>query len=92
MLLAVGTVGLGVMALLSVTDFALRDVIFEAVSAFATVGLSTGITPQLPPAAQGIVILLMFVGRVGVVTIGAALALRAARAPYRYPEERPIVG
>ncbi len=91
-LLAVGTVGLGVMALLSVTDFALRDVIFEAVSAFATVGLSTGITPQLPPAAQGIVILLMFVGRVGVVTIGAALALRAARAPYRYPEERPIVG
>ncbi len=91
-LLAVGTVGLGVMALLSVTEFALRDVIFEAVSAFATVGLSTGITPQLPPAAQGIVILLMFLGRVGVVTIGAALALRAARAPYRYPEERPIVG
>jgi trk system potassium uptake protein TrkH len=92
LLLAVGTVGLGVMALLSVTEFALRDVIFEAVSAFATVGLSTGITPQLPPAAQGVVILLMFVGRVGVVTIGAALALRAARAPYRYPEERPIVG
>lgn len=91
-LLAVGAVGLGIMALLSVTEFALRDVIFEAVSAFATVGLSTGITPQLPPAAQGIVILLMFVGRVGVVTIGAALALRAVRAPYRYPEERPIVG
>ena len=91
-LLAVGMIGLGVMALLSVTEFALRDVIFEAVSAFATVGLSTGITPDLPPAAQGVVIVLMFVGRVGVVTIGAALALRAGRAPFRYPEERPIVG
>jgi Trk-type K+ transport system membrane component len=91
-LLAMGVVGLGVLALISLTEFALRDVIFEAVSAFATVGLSTGITPRLPPAAQGVVIVLMFVGRVGVVTIGAALALRAARAPFRYPEERPIVG
>lgn len=91
-LLAVGMVGLGVLALLSLTDFALRDVVFEAVSAFATVGLSTGITPDLPPAAQGVVIVLMFVGRVGVVTIGAALALRSSRSPYRYPEERPIVG
>lgn len=91
-LLAVGVLGLGVLALLAATDFALRDVVFEAVSAFATVGLSTGITPQLPPAGQAVVILLMFVGRVGVVTIGAALALRATKAPYRYPEERPIVG
>jgi trk system potassium uptake protein TrkH len=91
-LLAVGVLGLGVLALIGVTDFPLRDAVFEAVSAFATVGLSTGITPQLPPAGQAVVVALMFIGRVGVVTIGAALALRAHKAHFRYPEERPVVG
>ncbi len=91
-LLAVGVLGLGVLALIAVTTLPLRDAIFEAVSAFATVGLSTGVTPGLPPAGQGVLIVLMFVGRVGVVTVGATLALRARAAPFRYPEERPIVG
>jgi len=91
-LLGIGGVGLGILALLSVTDFALRDVVFEAISAFATVGLSTGITLQMPPAGQVVLVLLMFVGRVGVITIGASLALRTRKAAYRYPEERPIIG
>lgn len=65
---------------------------FETISAFATVGLSTGITADLPPTGQVVIIVLMFVGRVGTITVATALALRSRNKPYRYPEERPIVG
>ena len=83
---------LGTLALLALTDFGLSAVLFEAASAFATVGMSTGITPDLPPAAQLVVIVLMFIGRVGSITVASALALRSTSKRYRYPEERPIVG
>lgn len=91
-LLAAGMVGAGVLILLSVTSFPLQDVIFEVVSAFATVGLSTGITGDLPPSGQLVIIVLMFVGRVGTITLASALALQERYIPFRYPEERPIVG
>ena len=91
-LMALSMLALGILALLSVTDFALRDVIFEAISAGFTVGLSTGITADMPPAGQAILIVMMYVGRVGSVTVATALALRGQRRLYRYPEERPIVG
>ncbi len=67
-------------------------VMFEVVSAFATAGLSTGLASAMPPAGQLILVLLMFVGRAGSEWIAAALALRVRSAPFRYPEERPIVG
>ncbi len=92
MMLALALAGGGILALLSLTDFPLRDVVFEVISATATVGLSTGITPDLPPAAQAVLVVLMFTGRVGSITVATALALRGGRNPYRYPEERPIVG
>lgn len=91
-LLGTTAVALGTLALLGLTPFPFEQVVFEAVSAFATVGLSTGITPQLPASAQAVVVALMFVGRVGTVTVVTALALRRHEALYRYPEERPIVG
>jgi trk system potassium uptake protein len=91
-LLAVGLVGTATLVLLSASEFALQDVLFEVVSAFATVGLSTGITATLPPAGQVVLIILMFVGRVGTITVATGLALRSRQRPYRYPEERPIVG
>jgi len=91
-LMAASMVGLGTLVLLSLTDLPLRDVLFEVISAFATVGLSTGITPDLPPAAQTVLVALMFMGRVGPVALATALALRSRTNPYRYPEERPIVG
>jgi trk system potassium uptake protein len=91
-LMAVGLVGLATLAILSMTTVPLDRVLFEVVSAFATVGMSTGITAALPPGAQAILIALMFVGRVGTITVAAALALRARHVPYRYPQERPIVG
>jgi Trk-type K+ transport system membrane component len=67
-------------------------VLFEVTSAFATVGLSTGITAQLGTAGHVILILLMFVGRLGPITAAAALALRERTRRYELPEERPIVG
>lgn len=80
------------LALLSVTEYPLEVVVFETISAFATVGLSTGITPNLPPSGLLILTALMFIGRVGTITVATALALRVRRKPFHYPEENPIVG
>lgn len=91
-LLGVGMVGLGALAVQSLTEAPLEFVLFEVVSAFANCGLSTGLSAELPPIGQAVLTGLMFVGRVGTVTLAAALALRGHRRVYRYPEERPIVG
>jgi Trk-type K+ transport system membrane component len=47
---------------------------------------------ELPAAAHYVLVVLMFVGRLGTVTLASALALRERRRLYRLPEERPIVG
>jgi trk system potassium uptake protein TrkH len=67
---------------------------FEAVSAFNTVGLSTGITASVSPSSRVLLIVLMFVGRVGPLTFAAALAVaaRRERARYRYAREDVVVG
>lgn len=83
---------LGTMVILLGTTLPTDQVIFEVISAFGTVGLSTGITGQLPPSGQIMLILLMYVGRVGTITLAASLAMGHVRAAYRYPEEHPIVG
>jgi trk system potassium uptake protein TrkH len=85
-------IGLGTLILLRSTSFPTDQVIFEVISAFATVGLSTGITADLPPVAQMTLIALMYVGRVGTITLAASLAIGHIKANYRYPEEHPIVG
>lgn len=92
LVLSAGTVMLAVLALLPMTPLPFEKVLFEVISAFATVGLSTGITAELPPAGQLILVVLMFVGRVGVVTLAAAMAMNHGRRGYRYPEEKPLVG
>ena len=91
-LLATTLVTFATLALLAITTVPFEQVLFEVISAAATVGLSTGITADLPPAAQVILIALMYAGRVGTVTAAAALALRPRQNLFRYPEERPIVG
>lgn len=91
-LLGVAMVVAGTLAMLEITGLGLDQVLFEVVSAFATVGLSTGITPTLPPLAQYLLVALMFTGRVGTVTLASALALRQRRRLYQLPEERPIIG
>ena len=92
LVLSGGVVAAAVLALQPMTSLPYEKVLFEVISAFATVGLSTGITAALPHAGQLILIALMFVGRVGVVTLAAAMALNHGRRGYRYPEEKPIVG
>jgi trk system potassium uptake protein TrkH len=68
------------------------DIFFEEVSAFATVGLSRGITPLLSNAGKLVVIVSMFVGRVGSLTLGVALARQVSTTAYEYPPEAVTVG
>lgn len=91
-LLAVGLVIGVALALVTIAEVGLSPALFEAASAFGTVGLSTGITADLPTAGQMLLVLTMLAGRVGVVTFVTALALRPRQRTYRYPEEQPIIG
>jgi Trk-type K+ transport system membrane component len=79
-------------ALLAITHERLDRVLFEVISAFATCGLSTGITSELPDSGKYLLAALMYVGRTGTMTLAAALALRERGRAFRLPEERPIVG
>jgi len=91
-LLAVAVIVAATASLMLITDITMDELMFEAISAFATVGMSTGITAGLPPAGHVILILLMFIGRLGPITFASALALRDRRSTYEYPKERPIIG
>lgn len=85
------TVGVGSLRLFD-PEFTLDQVNFEVASAFATVGLTTGITPLLSAPSQITLCLIMYLGRVGPTTFIAALAARAVTRRYHYPEERPFIG
>jgi potassium uptake TrkH family protein len=91
-LISIGVVVLTTLVLLAITPYGLDRVLFETVSAFATVGLSTGITTELNQAATVILSILMIVGRVGPLTVATALALRQRTRRYDRPEERTIIG
>ncbi|MFQ3214697.1 MAG: trk system potassium uptake protein TrkH [Marivirga sp.] len=80
--------------LLTITDsnIPLADLIFEEVSAFGTVGLSTGITSSLSVAGRTIIILSMFIGRVGTLTFALALSSRTSSKGYKYPKAHLMVG
>jgi trk system potassium uptake protein TrkH len=91
-LLSVAAVMLGTIAVLLITNLDLDVVLFESISAFSTVGLTTGITPGLPDSAKLVLVALMFIGRLGPVTLASALALRERTRRYELPEERPLVG
>jgi trk system potassium uptake protein TrkH len=93
LVLSGAAVSLGLLVIIPMADeLPLEKLMFEVVSAFATVGLSTGITADLPPNAQLVIISLMYAGRVGVVTLALALAMKQMPRAFRYPEEKPIVG
>ena len=70
----------------------LLDCTFEAVSAFATVGLSLGITPKLLPAGKLIIVLLMFAGRVGLLTLAFTIVRKSQKDAVRYGEENIMIG
>lgn len=91
-LLGLALVAVSTFALLSMTRHPLDAVLFEATSAFGTVGLSTGITAGLPTSGHLLITALMFMGRIGPLTLASALALKQRTRRYEWPEERTIVG
>ena len=88
-LITVGTV-LFVLLLLEQKPF--FTVIFETVSAFATVGYSLDATAQMQTPAKCVLMATMFFGRLGPLTIAFALTRRRSQAHYAYPEERILIG
>lgn len=92
LVLGSAVVVVGTLILLSHSDFPMSAIIFEVISAFATVGLSTGITAELDTVSQVTLTALMLIGRVGTITVAAAMAMGSMPTSYRYPEERTIVG
>jgi trk system potassium uptake protein len=71
-------------------DFLL--ILFEATSAFATVGLSMGLTPELSPIGRALIIFTMFAGRLGPLTIAFAITMRRKPDSYRHPKGRIMIG
>ncbi|ASB86940.1 TrkH family potassium uptake protein [Bacillus sonorensis] len=67
------------------------DIVFEVVSAFGTVGLSMGLTPELSTLGKSVIMMMMFIGRVGPLTMAFTLA-KPKKAPIRHPEDEVITG
>jgi trk system potassium uptake protein TrkH len=79
-------------AILHITKLPLDLVLFEVISGFGTCGLSTGVSAESPDAAKYIIAATMWAGRVGTVTLAAALAASQRKQLFVRAEERPIVG
>ena len=75
-----------------VSDASLDRILFEVISAFATCGLSVGLSEELNPFGKYVLSVLMLAGRIGPIGLAAALALKQRNVLYTLPEERPIVG
>ena len=74
------------------TKFNLDQILFEVVSAIGTVGLTTGITGELPDHAKFLICLVMLFGRLGPVVVATSLALRRTTRHFEYPKESPLIG
>lgn len=74
------------------SEFALMAIIFEVSSAFGTCGLSMGITSELSTGSQFILVLLMFIGRIGLVALLFSMKRKDTKSHYNYPKERIIIG
>lgn len=75
-----------------ITEFSLDEIVFEVISAAGTVGLSTGITAELPDVGKFLLSLLMLFGRLGPIVVATSLALRRTKRHFEYPKERPLIG
>lgn len=90
--LSLGLVVVALLVLTIVEEFNFLDLLFETVSAFGTVGLSTGITGGLSTAGRLIIVATMFAGRLGPLTLTLSLIQRQEPAMYRYPEDQIRIG
>ncbi|CAG7615384.1 Ktr system potassium uptake protein B [Paenibacillus solanacearum] len=79
--------------LLSTTEeFSFLGILFEVTSAYATAGMSLGLTPQLTSFGKILIVLLMFIGRLGPVTLAFSLTITPDKEHYRYPEGKITIG
>ena len=78
--------------LLATGKYQFMDIVFEHVSAASTVGLSTGITPELSSGGKVVLIIAMFIGRVGTLTLAYLVGKRVISTNYKYPEGHTMVG
>lgn len=98
--LAVMTISLGVVLgatfLLTMTEYTrhtdILALLFETTSAFGTVGMSMGLTPNLSSMGKYIIIVTMYIGRLGPLTLAFALAQKTVKQKYRYPEDKLLIG
>ena len=90
--IAFGVISTAVFAMVIVEGHPFLDVLLETISAFGTVGLSRGITPELSTAGKVILILTMLAGRIGPLTLALAIGEREARGEYEYPQEYVMLG
>jgi len=81
-----------VFIILMISPFTLEQTLFEAVSAFGTVGLSMGITPILNDISKYLIVLLMYIGRVGPLTVLFAFSLRKKVLHFSLAEEKIAIG
>ncbi|WP_306797194.1 potassium transporter TrkG, partial [Bacillus sp. GbtcB15] len=78
---------------LSITEpFPFVSILFEVCSAFGTTGLSIGITPELSIIGKIIIMILMFIGRIGILTFLYLLGTKEKKDNFHYPKERVIIG
>ncbi|MFS0782166.1 TrkH family potassium uptake protein [Bacillus sp. 1P06AnD] len=84
--------GLGILSLSISETFSLTAILFEVCSAFGTTGLSLGITSDLSAAGKVVIIILMFIGRIGILSFIFMFGKGKDPDIYRYPKERIIIG
>lgn len=80
------------MLLSAFEDAAFLEILFETTSAFGTVGLSMGLTPELSMPGRILIAFLMFIGRLGPITLAYALAPKPDKELYKYPEGKVTIG
>jgi trk system potassium uptake protein TrkH len=85
-------IALSTITIIQITNAPLESVLIEVISGFGTVGLSTGLSAELPDSAAVVLAAAIFMGRVGTVTLAAAIAATSRPQQFTLPEERPIVG
>ena len=78
---------------LSISEpFSLIEILFEVCSAFGTTGLSMGITPELSILGKVVIMIIMFIGRIGILTFLYLLGTKERKDNFHYPKERVIIG
>ncbi|WP_410208281.1 TrkH family potassium uptake protein [Fusobacterium sp.] len=92
LVIAITYISFVIVCLLIVEDFPMEQVVFEVISAFGTVGLTLGITPDLSVVSKLLIIITMLVGRLGPLTFALAIGETKKKAVSKYPKENILVG